>query len=262
MVEEKTVPTNNPAGRLYEILAKAIKIGKKLPYSKTREERKASLVLAEALEIENTDSREIFDGVSQLFRLIDDTELAIKKIKNVDTELYLSPIFEIKEAFGTIYLNLTEDWSAIAMGIDRGTLEKLKFCADMLSRQQGEIALNTEELTELYTDIKTLLERVLDAKIDEDIKSFLLNQLRDIEQAIINYKFKGSEGLIQVVQATLGATLMNENVRNEGKNPLVTNFFTIITRIASLLSIYSNTKQLSSDLGRVLQKLLPGEKDI
>lgn len=150
----------------------------------------------------------------------------------------------------------------IAREIDRATLEKLKFCADMLSRQQGEIVLNTEELNEFFNEIKTLFERVVASNLDKEIKSFLLDKLRDIEQAIVNYKFKGSEGLIQAVQATLGATLLNENVRKEGDNPAVASFFQIVSRIASLLSVYTKTKKLGADVGVVLQKLLPGVKDI
>jgi hypothetical protein len=68
--------------------------------------------------------------------------------------------------------------------------------------------------------------------------------------------------LQRIVEATFGATLMNEDIRKEGENPLVASFFTTITRIASMLSIYTNTKQLGADVGRVLQKLLPGAKDI
>jgi hypothetical protein len=64
MVEEKIVPTNNPAGRLYEILSKAIEIGQKKFRRSTPEQRQASLVLAEVLEIDHTDSCEVFDGIS------------------------------------------------------------------------------------------------------------------------------------------------------------------------------------------------------
>jgi hypothetical protein len=261
MVEEKIVPTNNPAGRLYEILTRAIEIGQKK--KKKLEHLQASLVLAEALEIAHTDSsREVFDGIYNLFRLVNDTELSINKLQDVNRELYLSPIIEIKDAFGSLYLNLSEDWALIAMGIDRGTLEKLKFCADALSRQQGEIPLNVEEMNELHKEVRVLLERVIDAELNEDIRSFIFDKLQDIEQAIINYKFKGSEGLQRVIEATLGATLMNEDIRKEGENPIVASFFTTITRVASMLSIYSNTKQLGADVGRVLQKLLPGAKDM
>jgi len=255
MAEKNNLPTNNPAGRLYEILLMAMKIGERAAKHKT-----AKSVLAEVLDINTHDSIEFFDGVNKLFTLIKDTELAINKLYNVNIELYQSPIKEIKEAFRDF--NLGGEWSKIADKIDRGTLEKLKFCADALSRQQGEIPLNVEEMNELHNEVRALLERVLDAELNDDIRSFIFDKLQDIEQAIINYKFKGSEGLQRIVEATFGATLMNEDIRKEGENPLVASFFTTITRIASMLSIYTNTKQLGADVGRVLQKLLPGAKDI
>jgi hypothetical protein len=254
MEENNSLPTNNPAGRLYEILVRAMKIGK------NARNQTAKSVLSKALDINNPDSFEFFDGVNKLVRLINDTELAINKISNVNIELYQSPINEIKEAFREF--NFGGEWSKIADKIDRGTLQTLKFCADALSRQRGEVILNAEEINELHNEVRALLERVLDAELNDDIRSFIFDKLQDIEQAIINYKFKGSEGLQRIIEATLGATLMKEDIRKEGENPIVVSFFTTITRIASMLSIYSNTKQLGADVGRVLQKLLPGAKDI
>ena len=257
MAEKNSLPTNNPAGRLYKILTLSLKNGTTKSGSK---HRTAKSVLSEVLDINNNDSIEFFDGVNKLFTLVKDTELAINKLYNVDIELYQSPIKEIKEAFQNF--NVVGEWSEIANKIDRGTTEKLKFCADALSRQQGEIPLNVEEMNELHKEVRVLLERVIDAELNEDIRSFIFDKLQDIEQAIINYKFKGSEGLQRVIEATFGATLMNENLRKEGENPIVASFFTTITRVASMLSIYSNTKQLGADVGRVLQKLLPGTKEM
>ncbi len=254
MVEKNNLPTNNPAGRLYEILTPALKKGGKIGGINNRTVKS---VLSEVLDIAPEDS---IDGINKLFTLIKDTELAINKLYNVDIELYQSTIQEIKKAFQDF--NVVGEWSEIANKIDRGTTEKLKFCADALSRQQGEIPLNVEEMNELHNEVRVLLERVIDAELNEDIRSFIFDKLQDIEQAIINYKFKGSEGLQRVIEATLGATLMNEDIRKEGENPTVASFFTTITRVASMLSIYSNTKQLGADVGRVLQKLLPGVKDI
>ena len=257
MVEKNNLLTNNPASRLYEILTLALKNGAKIGVRN----RTAKSVLSEVLDIDTEDSSELFDGISKLFTLIKDTELAINKLYNVDIELYQSTIQEIKEAFQNF--NVVGEWSEIANKIDRGTTEKLKFCADALSRQQGEIPLNVEEMNELHKEVRVLLERVIDAELNEDIRSFIFDKLQDIEQAIINYKFKGSEGLQRVIEATLGAaTLMNEDIRKEGENPIVASFFTTITRVASMLSIYSNTKQLGADVGRVLQKLLPGTKEM
>jgi hypothetical protein len=67
----------------------------------------------------------------------------------------------------------------------------------------------------------TLLEKVLDTDLEEDMKSFMLGKLRDIEQAIINYKFQGSKGLSQVVDSTFGALIQNEKLRPQKENPTV-----------------------------------------
>jgi len=138
----------------------------------------------------------------------------------------------------------------------------LKFVADALSRQQGEIALNTEELNELSNEVRALLEKVLDADLDKDIKSLILGKVQDIDQAIINYKFQGSKGLSQVIDSTFGALIQNEKLRSQKENPTVTSFFTLISRVASVLNVYNNTKKLAPDVGKMLQHLLSGAKDI
>ncbi|MGB5962046.1 MAG: hypothetical protein WBG73_15360 [Coleofasciculaceae cyanobacterium] len=266
-LEEQNIPTNNPAGRLYEILTKAIEIGRLVPSRRGTNtefpsERRVFVVLAKALEIDNPDSFELFDGIAKLSALVNDTELAINKTQDVNIELYLRAINEVKEAFNNLHVNLPEDWLLIANKIDKSTLEKLEFCADVLSRQQGEIVLNNEELNELFDEVRTLLEKVLDADLDKDIKSFMLEKLKDIDQAIINYKFQGSKGLIQAIESTLGATIINEKIRSQKEKPIVTNFFTVIGRVASVLNVYNNTKNLAPDVGKMLQYLLPGAKDI
>ena len=114
----------------------------------------------------------------------------------------------------------------------------------------------------MHSEVRILLERVLDTQLNDDIKSFVFEKLQDVEQAIINYKFKGSDGLRRVVEATFGAALLNEDLRKEGENPVITSFLTTITRIASMLSIYINTKQLEGDVGKVLHKLLTRAKDM
>jgi len=90
----------------------------------------------------------------------------------------------------------------------------------------------------------------------------MLGKLRDIEQAIINYKFQCSKGISQVVDSTFGALIQNEKLRSQKENPTVTSFFTLIGRVASVLNVYNNTKKLAPDVGKMLQHLLPGAKDI
>jgi hypothetical protein len=267
-LEEQNVPTNNPAGRLYEILANAMEIGGSGGLViqrgiKVSEQRQTRVVLAKALEIDNPDSPDLFDGISQLFGLVNNTELAINKLQDVNTELYLRAIIEVKEAFNSLQFNLTQDWDIIANKIDKSTLEKLEFCADALSRQQKEIVLDNEQLNELFDEVRTLLEKVLDANLDKDMKSFMLEKLQDIDRAIINYKFQGSKGLIQAIESTIGATVLDEKLlRTQKENPIVNSFFTLIGRVASVLNVYNNTKKLAPDVGKMLQHLLPGAKDI
>jgi hypothetical protein len=213
------------------------------------------------LEVEDNNF-EVIIGLGKIFELIDSTRESIKKLNNIDIDLYLSPLEELAEAF--LKIRLSNNWvSSDAVGIDKKTLDKLKFCAYTLSREQGEILLNAEQLNELLLEVRELLDKVLDSELDADIKSFLVEKLRDIEQAIFNYKYEGSVGLRKVLESTVGGTVLNANVKEQKENPLVTNFFTLVTRLATILNITNTTKQLEPDVSNMfskLLKLLPGDK--
>ena len=68
--------------------------------------------------------------------------------------------------------------------------------------------------------------------------------------------------MIQAIESTIGATLLDEKLRPQKETPTVTSFFTLIGRVASVLNVYNNTKKLAPDVGKMLQHLLPGAKDI
>jgi hypothetical protein len=70
-------------------------------------------------------------------------------------------------------------------------------------------------LNELLSEVRVLLDKVLDSKLDVDIKRFLVEKLRDIEQVIINYKFEGPEGIRKVFESTIGGAVLNANVKEK-----------------------------------------------
>lgn len=251
-----SVPIDNPAGRLYAIFTNIVNTGERL----RRDNHTLTLlkVLANAFEVDEN-NREGLKALGKIFELIDSTEERIKKLQNIDTELYLSPLEEIADAFVKIDMSSTF-FNLASLGIDKKTLDKLKFCAYTLSREQGEILLSAEQLNELLLEVRELLDKVLESELNADIKQFLIERLRDIEQAIINYKFEGSVGLRKVLEGTIGALILSGNVKEQKENPLVTRFFTVVTRLAALLNIANTSKQLTPDVFNIVSKLLPGDK--
>lgn len=53
----------------------------------------------------------------------------------------------------------------------------------------------------------------------------MLEKLQDIDRVIIKYKLQGSKGLSQVIESTIGATLLDKKLRPHKENPTVTSFF-------------------------------------
>ena len=253
----RSVPIDTPAGRLYAILTNVVH--KEESLCQGNQFITTLDVLAEALEVDKN-NLEVLRGLAKIFELVDSTKESIKRLQNIDTELFLRPLEEIADAFLEVKPSMLVRESG-GIGIDKKTLDKLKFCVYTLSKEQGEILLNTEQLNELLLEVRGFLDKVLDSDLDAEIKRFLIEKLRDMEQAIFNYKFEGSEGLRKVLESTIGAAILNTDVKEQKENPLVTSFFTIVTRLAAILNIANTSKQLAPDVSNILSKLsklLPG----
>jgi hypothetical protein len=250
-----SVSIDNPAGRLYSILSN---IEEKTNNLSQTIGSTVLTALAEALEV-NENSLDVVKELGKIFELIKDTEESLKKV-DMGTELYLSTLEEIADAFTQIVF-FEKLYNGGRLNVGKASLEKLGLCAFILSQKQGEIVLNKEQLHELLSEVRGLLDKVLDSELDADIKQFLIKKLRDIEQAIIDYKFKGSEGLQEVLESSIGGAFLNINAEERKENPLVSNFFTIVTRLAAMLNIANTSKQLAPDVSNMLSKLsklLPG----
>lgn len=248
---EANVPINNPAGRLHEILTKALEI-KQVRYNNTS----ATEVLAEALEIDSNDPRDFFQGLTNLYNLVKDTKLAIERLKDINHELYLRPIQNIEKALGTKDLGNVE-WKTIRGIIQSDTMALLEVCADALSRKDAETVIDQEHLSELQNEVRLLLEKTMEADLTDEIKSFIFEKLQSIEQAIINYRFYGSAALQKAIEASIGAAIRHgEQIKEKQENPVVARFFDIILKADSLLRVIVNTKQLSPGVKQVVERFL------
>jgi hypothetical protein len=99
------VSLDNPAGRLYAILTDVVNKGESLGMA--RSHTSISTVFASALEVDNNNF-EVIIGLGKIFELIDSTRESIKKLNNIDTDLYLSPLEELAEAF--LKVRLSDNW--------------------------------------------------------------------------------------------------------------------------------------------------------
>jgi hypothetical protein len=250
-MSEQRVPVDNPAGRLYEILAAAMsaeiykEVNSEVMVNVRQAERQAREVLAEVLHVDPNDAASLFRELTKLFNLINLARESVMYLRGVRHELYLKPLEDIEQAFGKF--DYTKSWSSFKQSFDSNTLARLEFCADTLSSQLKEKIVDSDYLATFQAEIEMLLEEVIGSNLSEEMKSFLFEKLQDINQAIRNYRFYGSKSLEYALESTLGGLILRKDkLPEKGKSKVLDKFFDVVAKLNALLNV-----------GTKLQEVLP-----
>ena len=75
----------------------------------------------------------------------------------------------------------------------------LEYCANELRDYYSEVVIPKEELEGLLEDVLRLKKSILELSLDVEIKSHCLKLLNALEEAILDYKIKGIESLVDVM---------------------------------------------------------------
>lgn len=232
---------NNPTGRLYEILMDAH--GKP---SANRNKKKIREIWAEVFDLDPSDTHSLLVRISALIDLTQRAKDSVQKLQGVNQEIYLEPFENIENALSLINFNAA--WENFDRHLTEGTLVALNFCADTSANQSPlEKVIAKKKLEELLAEVNALLESVLDSDLSPDLKRVIIFNLEGVRKAILDYRIYGIEGLRQVFEQNLGSMYVNKEQFTEVKEePEVQKYFTIISRVGSLISIATGVKDLAS----------------
>ena len=192
-----------------------------------------------------------------LIQLTLDGEKLINGLDGIDRERYLEPITAIQHALSQV--NLDQSWNTFQERMAGNTLSSLLFVSDMLSVCAGEKVIDEASLTELIADVNTMLEKLLEVQLPEDLKEDLLDHLEDIRSAIIDYRFLGSERLKKTFDNSLGLILrrrdeMQEVGNSEGEG-MLSDFVGLMSKLGGMVSV---GKQLGELMAPIIKPMLPG----
>ena len=184
---------NNPAGRLYLILAEGRKKGLNTITGD---------VWPNLLDVPQDDSATLLRKLGQVMALPAVIRDEVYRLENVDHSLLLQWLPKVNEAFRS--LNLQSKWHEFIGYIDDAALYGLQICDDMLSRTQRNVQVNEDELMKIHAEALELFQEILHAEIDPELKKHLLEQLRLIDNAIQDYRIGGIKPIETALDATLG----------------------------------------------------------
>ena len=123
-------------------------------------------------------------------------------------------------------------------------MQFLRYVSDMLSERVGEMVTDEASLKELLADVNTMLEKLLEAQLPEDLKV----DLEDMHTAIIDYRLFGVESLKKTVDTNLGLIVRRydemRDLENSEGGAFISDFIGFISRLSVIISVSIKCKEL------------------
>lgn len=229
--------TNNPVGRLYEIL---VALQKKA----TNQNDRLEIIIRKAFQLEDTDQSQLLEIYLELLNLTKESEKEINRLPEASHELHLRAIRKIENAF--ITQSLHSNWASFGAYLDPATMTGLEHTADNLS-YLGEQTVAADDLENLQKEVNELLELVTNTEMNEKLKVFLSEHLEKIQQAVRYYRIKGARGLKDALERIMGAVIIyaTENPNQESPQNVKSKLSTVMELLVRIVAFANDFKGLT-----------------
>lgn len=238
---------DNPAGRLHALLKEALS---------QKSNGTVKRVWAKVFEIDEDNRPLLLMRVSQVMNLFFETNELLNKLEEVDHELLLKRIPNI--GAGLSLMNFENSWNSVAQHFDEHTMELLELCAFEISRAGYKASIPRDELQQLQHQIAELIEQIVQSEdIDNEFRVFLLKYLRMLENAIIDYRVSGVDGIVVSLERAVGALALRPDPISDIKTDAGAKFWSVLGKASTLCSLAVNTAKLLGYAIRPLGDILP-----
>lgn len=233
----------NPASRLHRLL----KEGKRVS-----SDGNAFTTWASIFDISPDEKAEVLRKLGGVFELPSEIRVEVKELEGVNHDLLLEWLPVVEDAFARI--NLSSKWSRFIDKIDDTVLYGLKLCDDQLSRNRDRVSVEPSELVEILEEVRELFDSVVASDLDKELRHFILDHLKSIEEAIQDFQIRGPASVEKALHETVGAAYMKPDLSRRIQETEEGNrFWKVIRHIAVVLAIAS----YSIDIGEAVVPLLP-----
>jgi hypothetical protein len=242
------VKTNNPAGRLYRLLAEA----------RAKETNNHSLLVwAEVLEAVDGSEASTLHRFLQLIQLFHETKAALEGVKDLNRDLYMSEMHRIENLM--FPSTLFRPWNGVKNSLTDTAMQALAFCAERLSELPLHRDADPHALAQLQADVEALSERVIGSdEIDTEAKGLLVDLLNILREALIEYRIRGPARLREAVEQLVGKLVVNRSkVERNQSAAVVIEFGRLWTRFTEIVGLVSDINQLAPAATDLIRGLLP-----
>lgn len=195
---------DNPAQRLLDILTKADGISSA---DYTRD------VWKKLLGIPNADDQVL---ISRLIRVMALPGRISQVLDDYFPDMrYQATHWKIQTEKAFFSMELNGRWSNFYTHIDAHTLSELRLLSSMFEIRGEHAAISTQEISELLTRTMELRDEIRTSELPRTLKTLLLKQIAQLQEALEAYSISGVEPVMDAVQSTLGLAVINPEYRNE-----------------------------------------------
>lgn len=232
---------NNPAGRLYAILAEA----KTQSSSRTFKE-----VWSTVFGVPLHDMPGIFYRLVLLQDLTTEVE---RKIREFETnhEVFLEHLPKVRSLLNVT--NFDIGWSHGITILSEGVLVTLQFCSALLDKHCPEKTISDTDLKDISSEIDALFSSISTSDLKKSLKALLLDLLESMRRAIVEYRIRGARGLRENLFSILECISRRfDIVREAERDPQVKGFWLLLTKYDTLASLYVNAPQILAGFSKLL----------
>lgn len=229
--------SNNPVGRLYEILSAFQKAA-------TDQNDRLATIISKVFNVEPNDSSRLLEIYLELLNLTKESKAEIRKLPETSHELHLRAIKVIERTF--IANSLHSTWASFGKKLDPSTMTGLEHTADNLS-YLGEQMVPKEDLANLQREVSDLLELITKTEMNERLKVFLVEHLEKIHQAVQYYRIKGARGLKDALEGIMGAIIIyrSENLNQKAPENVKTKLSNVMGLLVRIVAFANDLKGLT-----------------
>lgn len=197
------IDLNNPAGRLYEILDQA----KGQP-----DKDDCWTIWIKVFGVTKGDRFAALARLGELSQLVERIRREISAM-GVNHELYLQWVPHVASVVAAN--NMAQSWGDYKRFLDTGTMAHLAHCAELYKNRVGELRVDEDELLRVDQEVQALREQILHGDLPHDLRSLLLDSIRQMSYAIESYRINGAEGLRRAAEQAFGALWLYKQLNGE-----------------------------------------------
>lgn len=150
---------------------------------------------------------------------------------------------QVESAFTSQSLNGL--WDTFRNHIDERTLSELSLLSDVFETRGTHVSITAAEIESLLERITELRGEIRSSELPFAMKTMLLRQLFQIQEALESYSISGIEPVMDAVQSTLGLAVIDPEYKREIKSDSGSQFG---DRISSLLGDVANVVTVAGAL--------------